>query len=278
MGEAYLGPFTTGMDIACSREVLSHWTPKDLSLYYGFSRLQLDLPIREQAPGIQEGHTLYFGSFKNRIPEQLRNLPSRTGPRGSAQPSSGNTSQNQRPNDQNGSSGRQAATEGVRLSAFRRLTPLSAAVPSSPSWGSADSSGRKFHGNVSTANSSINLTNQDTSSGEYTIRSASLATPEPEQEQGPFQDEEPDTKAEERGESALLEQPIGELLAARGLQYLAPTLDVIGIGKVADLSCIYMKDLLEDGIEESETLKLLHGFETCGAIRSFQALRSFWSR
>ena len=97
---------------------------------------------------------------------------------------------------------------------------------------------------VSPANSSTNLTNRETSSGEYTVRSASLATPEPGQELGSIsRDQEPDTRFEEREELDSSEQPIGEILAARGLQRLAPMLDTIGIGKVADLSCVYMEDL-----------------------------------
>ena len=74
--------------------------------------------------------------------------------------------------------------EGVRTLAFRRLSPLNAAVPPSPSWGSVDSSGRRHHGNISPTISSPNLSNRETSSGEYTVRSASLATPQPEQELG----------------------------------------------------------------------------------------------
>ena len=63
-----MNPFTTGIDIAQSDEVLRHWMPRDLSLLYGFKRLQMDVPIRAQAPDISDGHMLCFGSFKNRIP------------------------------------------------------------------------------------------------------------------------------------------------------------------------------------------------------------------
>ena len=115
----------------------------------------------------------------------------------------------------------------------------------------------------------MNLSNRETSSGEYTIRSASLATPESEQEIGSIsRNEEPDTRAEERGELAFLEQPIDELLTARGLQHLDPALNNLGVGKVVDVSCIHMEDLMEEGDEDSDALRLLHGFETCGAVRS----------
>ena len=266
IGEANLNPFTTASDIACAQEIRRHWMPKDLSLYYGFGRRQLDLPIREQAPDIQDGHVLYFGSLKNRVParssdsssndledsgeepepEEPKSPSPRNGPRGSAHPGSASVSQGQATIGQGGNSGGRVATEGERTSAFRRLTPLHATVPSSPSWGSVDSSGRRFHGNISPANSSTNLSNRETSSGEYTIRSASLATPEPEQELGSIsRDEEPDTKAEERGELALIEQSLNELLTSRGLQHLILVLETIGIGKTADLSYIYLEDLLE---------------------------------
>ena len=97
-----------------------------------------------------------------------------------------------------------------------------------------------------------------------------MATPEPEQELNSIsRDEEPDTRAEERGELTFLEQPINELLTARGLQHLAPALDTLGVGRAADLSCIYVEDLMEEGVEDSDARRLLHGFETFGAIRSF---------
>ena len=81
--------------------------------------------------------------------------------------------------------------------------------------------------------------------------------------------EEPDAKAEERGDSTSREQPIAELLAARNLQHLAPVLDKVGVGKAADLSCIFLEDRMEEGVGDSDALRLLHGFETCGAVRSF---------
>ena len=80
--------------------------PTDLSLHYGGSRLQMCIPIRVQVPDIQEGHVLYFGSFRNRVPiespdssssdsgdsggepepEEPRSPPSRAGPSGSTNP------------------------------------------------------------------------------------------------------------------------------------------------------------------------------------------------
>ena len=88
---------------------------------------------------------------------------------------------------------------GNRISAFIRLTPASARMPPSPSWGSVDSSGRKVHARNG-SDSSVNLSNRNTSSGEYTIRSASLASSSDEREPISLsQDEEPDTQAEEGG-------------------------------------------------------------------------------
>ena len=137
--------------------------PRDLFLLYGFKRLQMDVPIRAQAPDISDGHMLYFGSFKNRIPmrwpsssssdsDDSRGEPEpgepkspspRNGPSGSARTNGASASQGQAAIGQSDNSGDQVAAEEIRPSAFRRLTPLHATVPSSPSWGSVDSSGKK---------------------------------------------------------------------------------------------------------------------------------------
>ena len=115
---------------------------------------------------------------------------------------------------------------GNRISVFTRLTPASARTPPSPSWGSVDSSGRRFHARNGSDSSSNNLSQGDTSSGEHTIRSASLSTSSDEREPISLsQDEEPDTQAEENGEPLAPGASIEDLLRLRNLHHLTPTLD-----------------------------------------------------
>ena len=83
------------------------------------------------------------------------------------------------------------------ISAFTRLTPASARTPPSPSWGSVNSSGRRFHARYDSDSSGRNLSDRDSSSGERTIRIASLATSSDMREPISLsQDAERDTQAE----------------------------------------------------------------------------------
>ena len=82
-------------------------------------------------------------------------------------------------------------------------------------------------------------------------------------------DEEPDTYAKKDAGGNPSNQPISAVLTARDLEHLAPVLRVLGVNKVVELNCIYMEDLLEEGVTRSDAYKLLQGFPTFGAIRPF---------
>ena len=157
-----------------------------------------------------------------------------------------------------------------RISAFTRLTPASATTPQSPSRGSVDSSGRRFHARHDSDSSGRNLSDKDTSSGEHTIRGASLATSSDMRELISLsRDEEPDTQAEERGEPVAPGASINDLLRLRDLQHPAPMPDRLGVDTPADLRFIYAEDLMEDGITFTEAIKLLQGYQSSGAVRPF---------
>ena len=133
-----------------------------------------------------------------------------------------------------------------------------------------DSSGRTVHARDGSDYSSNNISSRNTSSGEYTIRSASLATSSDEREPiSLLQDEEPDTRAEERGEPPAPGASVDDLLRWRNLQHIAPMLDNLGAEVPSDLRLVHVEDLMEAGVSCVEAIKLLQGYPSSGAIRPF---------
>ena len=78
-------------------------------------------------------------------------------------------------------------------------------------------------------------------------------------------DEEPDRELKKGGSHPSWNNLL-MLLTARSLQHLAQVLDILGVGKAGDLNYISVEDLMEEGVTNSDALRLLQGFETFGAV------------